>query len=52
MLGLDETMDHLVMADSVRWYGHVLMREDGHVFRRALDFEFECQRTNLRPNRT
>ena len=23
MLGLNETMDHLAMADSVRWYGHV-----------------------------
>ena len=26
MLGLDETIDQLVMANSVRWYGHVLKR--------------------------
>ena len=36
MLHLKGTMDQLAMANSVRWYGHVL-REDGHVFRRALD---------------
>ena len=26
MLGLNETIDHLAMANSVRWYGHVLRR--------------------------
>ena len=39
MLGLNETTDQLAMANSVRCYDHVLMREDGHVSRRALDFE-------------
>ena len=39
MLGLRETMDQLAMANSVRYYGQVLRREDGHVLRRALDFE-------------
>ena len=38
MLGLSEMTDQLAMANSVRWYGHVLRREDGHVMRRALDF--------------
>ena len=33
MLGLNETIDQLAMASSVRWYGHVLRREDGHVLR-------------------
>ena len=28
MFGLDETMDLLAMANSVHWYGHVLMRDD------------------------
>ena len=32
MSGLDETIDQLVMANSVRWYGYVL------------DFEVEDQR--------
>ena len=30
LLGLHETMDQLAMANSVRWYGHVLKREDGY----------------------
>ena len=33
-----------IERNSVSWYGHVLRREDGHVSRRALDFEDECQR--------
>ena len=31
MLGLNETIDQLVIANSVHWYGHMLSREDGHV---------------------
>ena len=38
MLGLTETNDQLAMANSVRWYGHVLMREDGHVLRKCIRF--------------
>ena len=44
MLDLRETIDQLSMANSVRWYCHVLRRKDGHVLRRALDFEVEGQR--------
>ena len=37
-------MEHqLAVANSVRWYVHVLRREDGHDMRRALDFEAEGQ---------
>ena len=39
MLGLNEPIDQLAMANSVRCYGHVLKREDGHVLRRALEVE-------------
>ena len=52
MLGLNETMDQLAMANSVCWYGRVLRREDGHVLRRALDFEVEGHRKKWRPKRT
>ena len=45
MLGLNETIDQLAMANSVCWYCHLLRREDGHVLRRAFDFEVEVQRT-------
>ena len=51
MLGLAETIDQLAMADSVHWYGHVLRREDGHVLRRAFDFEIEGQRKKGRLRR-
>ena len=37
MLGLSETIDQLAMANSVRWYGHVLRREDGHVLRLTVE---------------
>ena len=43
MMDLSETIDQLAIANSVRWYGHVLRREDGHVLRRALDSEVEGQ---------
>ena len=52
MLGLNETMDQLALANSVCWYGHVLRREDGHVLRRALIFEVGGQRKIERPKRT
>ena len=51
MLGLNETMAQLAMATSVRWYGHVLRREDVNVLRRVLDFEIEGQRKKGRPKR-
>ena len=49
MLGLNEAIDQLAMANSVHWYGHVLRREDGHVLRSALDFEVEGHRKKGRP---
>ena len=42
--GLKETIHQLAIANSVHWHGHVLMREDGHVLRRAVDHEVEGQR--------
>ena len=41
MLVLSETIDQLDMANNVNWHGHVLIREDDHIFRRALDFEVD-----------
>ena len=39
MLGLIATMDHLAMASSVHWYGHMLRMMDSHVLKRALVLE-------------
>ena len=44
MLGLNITIDLLAIANSVRWCGHVLRTENGHVLRRALVLEVESQR--------
>ena len=52
MLGLSKTIDQLIIANSVHWYGHVLRREDGHALRRALDFEVEGQRNKARSKKT
>ena len=38
MLGLKETVQ-MAKANGVRWYGHVLRRDDGYVLRKALEFE-------------
>ena len=40
------------MVNSVRWYGNVLRREDGHALRKALDFEFQDQTKKGRPKRS
>ena len=45
-------MDQLAMANSVRLYGHVVMRENSHILRRALDSEVEGHRKKGRPKRT
>ena len=36
----------------VRWYGHVLRRDNGDVLRRALDFEVAGRRGHGRLNMT
>ena len=38
MLDLNETIDQLAKANSVRWYGHVLRKDKTNILRRALDF--------------
>ena len=43
MLGVNETIDQLAMANSDRWYDHVLRREDGHVLKRALDLRLKAK---------
>ena len=52
MLGLNEAIYKLTLENSVHLYGHVLMREDGHVLRRTLDFEVEGKKKKGRPNKT
>ena len=37
MLGLKETVVQMAKANGVKWYGHMLRRDDEHVLRKALD---------------
>ena len=39
-------------SDGVRWYGHVLRRDDGHVLRKALKFEVRGKRKRGHPKTT
>ena len=36
MLGLKETVVQRAKTNGVRWYGHVLRRDDGHVLRKSV----------------
>ena len=44
MLLLKETVVQMANANGVRWYRHVLMRDDGHVLRKELEFEMKGKR--------
>ena len=52
LLGLKDTLDGLARVSGVRWYGHVLRRDNCDVLRRALDFEVVGRRGHGRPNMT
>ena len=44
LLGLKNTLDGLVRASGMRWYGYVLRRDNGDVLRRVLYFEVAGRR--------
>ena len=52
LLDLKDTLDGLARASGVRWYGHVLRRDNGDVLRIALDFEVAERKELGRPNMT
>ena len=52
LLGLKDTLDKVARASRVRWYGHVLRRDDYDVLRRALDFEVVGRTGRGQPNMT
>ena len=52
MLGLKETIDRLATANRVRWYGHVLRRDNDSVLRVALDLEVSGKKKREQPKKT
>ena len=51
MLGLKETVVQIAKANGVRWYRHVLRRDDGHVLEKVLEFEVKSKRRQGRHGR-
>ena len=52
MLGVKESLDRMAKASSMRWFGHVLRKEDEHVIVKALKFEVSGSRGRGRPKQT
>ena len=44
MLGVKERLDKMAKTNGVRWYGHVVSRDDDNVLQRALMVEVNGQR--------
>ena len=51
-IGLKETLVQTAKANGVRCYGSVLRRDDGHVLRKALEFEVKGKRKRGQPKKT
>ena len=52
VLGLKDTLDRPSRATGVRWYVHVLIKDNSDVLRRVLYFEVAGKRGRGRPNMT
>ena len=52
MLGIKESLDRMAKASSMRWYGHVLRKEDENVIVKALNFEVSDSRGREKPKQT
>ena len=50
MLGIKESLDRMAKVSTMRWYGHILRKEDENVIVKALKFEMSCSRG--RPKQT
>ena len=52
MLGLKETLDGMAKAKGVRWYGHVIRRDDDNILKKATMLEVNGKRKRGRPKMT
>ena len=52
MLGLKETALQMAKANGLKSYRHVLRRDDGHLLRKAFQFEVRVKRKRGRPKKT
>ena len=53
MLGLKKTLDKMAKANGIiRWYGHVIRKEDNNILKKAMMMEVNGQRKRGRPKMT
>ena len=52
LLRIEIFLVQMAKANGVRWYEHVLRRDNGHVLRKALEFEAKGKRKRGRPKKT
>ena len=52
MLGLKETLDRMAKANGVRWYRHVMRRDDDNILKKAMMMEVNGKRKRGRPKLT
>ena len=45
-------MVQMAKPSGVRWFGHLLRRDDGHVLRKVLEFEGKGKRKRGQPKKT
>ena len=51
-VGIERNRVQMAKANGVRWYRHLLRRVDGHVLRKALEFEVKGKRKRGRLRKT
>ena len=52
MLGLKKTLNRMAKANGVRWYGHVIRRENDNILKKAMMIEVNGQPKRGRPKMT
>ena len=50
-LGIDD-ITLVLQQNSLRWYGHVLQKDDDDWVKKCMEYEVECTRPRRRPKRT
>ena len=51
-LGLKETLDKMAQANGVRWYGHVVRRDEESILKKAMMLQVNGQQKRGRPKQT
>ena len=51
MLGIEKSLDRMAKASSIRWYGHVLKKENENVIVKVLKFEVRGSRGRSKQTR-